>query len=216
VEEAIRGALQAQFPEDAVLGEEGGRSAGSSEMLWIVDPIDGTQCFLDNIPCWCVSIGLVNRRRIVGGLIYDPLHDELFVADTGTATCNGRTMRPSSATDFSLGMVEIGWSTRVAPAATVDFIAALLEAGGIYHRGGSGALALAYVADGRYLAYFEAHMQIWDSCAGAALVSARCLARPKAPTASNPASMGMTNRREIVAISVDPTFGPWLAHSVHA
>ena len=174
VEAFIRNALAERFAGDGFLGEESGSSAiTGGGPIWVVDPIDGTQCFLSGIASWCVSIGLVYEGRIVGGVIRDPCHEETFTAAAGApARCNGRPMRPSKATDWTDGFVEVGWSPRVPPKPTVQFIASLLERGGIYRRCGAGALGLAYVADGRYLGYFEGHMNIWDSCAGAALVQA--------------------------------------------
>jgi myo-inositol-1(or 4)-monophosphatase len=172
VEHFIRAALAERHPDDAFLGEETGRR-GSGDVVWVVDPIDGTQCFLAGIPTWCVSIGLVHAGRPVGGVIHDPNTGETFSGQVGRgAFCNGQPMRPADAADFGAGMTEVGWSTRIAVPPTVRFIERLLDAGGIYHRGGSGALALAYVAAGRYIAYFEGHMNVWDSCAGAALVAA--------------------------------------------
>ena len=172
VEQLIRDALGKYFSGDGFLGEEGGGTV-DAEWTWVVDPIDGTQCFLAGIPTWCVSIGLVHRGRIVGGVIHDPNTAETFsCGGRAGAFCNGRPMRPAAGTNFTFGMVEVGWSPRVTTESTARLIERLLERGGIYHRGGSGALGMAYVADGRYLAYFEAHMNVWDSCAGAALVAA--------------------------------------------
>lgn len=174
VEAMIRAALMKNFPNDAFVGEESGSSvAGKDDPIWVVDPIDGTQCFLSAIPSWCVSIGLIVDGRIVGGVIRDPNADETFVGMLGKdARCNGRVMRPRDVTDFTDGLTEVGWSPRIPAAPTARLIENLLERGGIYRRSGSGALGLAYVADGRYLGYFEGHMNVWDSCAGAALVSA--------------------------------------------
>ncbi|MEQ8393941.1 inositol monophosphatase [Thalassobaculum sp.] len=174
VEELIRGALADRFPDDGFLGEEtgGGGSYGQGP-VWVVDPIDGTQCFLSGLPTWCVSIGLMVDGRIEAGVIVDPCADECFVgALGGGATCNGRPIAPADVSDFQAGLTEVGFSFRVPKAPTVSFIGRLIDAGGIYHRSGSGALGLAHVAAGRYIAYIEGHMNSWDSFAGAALVLA--------------------------------------------
>lgn len=174
VEDLIRGALATRVPDDGFLGEEsGGSGAYDRGAVWVVDPIDGTQCFLSGLPTWCVSIGLMVDGRIAAGVIVDPCADECFVgAIGGGATCNGRPIAPANVADFRAGLTEVGFSFRVPKAPTVAFIDRLIAAGGIYHRSGSGALGLAHVAAGRYIAYIEGHMNSWDSFAGAALVLA--------------------------------------------
>jgi myo-inositol-1(or 4)-monophosphatase len=179
VEDLIRGALAERFPGDGFLGEESGGSGDFGKgPVWVVDPIDGTQCFLAGLPTWCVSVGLMVDGRIAAGVIVDPCADECFsgaVGKDGTgggAFCNGRPIAPAGVADFRSGLTEVGVSFRIPRDPTVGFIDRLLEAGGIYHRSGSGALGLAHVAAGRYVAYIEGHMNAWDSFAGAALVRA--------------------------------------------
>lgn len=177
VEVLIRERLAAAFPGERVIGEEGGDDGseghnGPGGPIWIVDPIDGTQCFLSGIPSWCVSIGMVDDTGGMGlGVIHDPVMDETFTGgpDLG-ASCNGRPMRVREASGFGDGMVEVGISLRRPVDETLAVLERLLRAGGIYHRCGSGALSLAYVAAGRYIGYYEDHMNTWDSCAGVALV----------------------------------------------
>ncbi len=184
VEVLIRERLAAAFPGERIIGEEGGDDGGgddgakggavgnSGQPIWIVDPIDGTQCFLSGIPSWCVSIGMVGETGGMGlGVIHDPVVGETFTGgpDLG-AFCNGRPMRVQEASGFGDGMVEVGVSLRRPVDETLAVLERLLRAGGIYHRCGSGALSLAYVAAGRYIGYYEDHMNTWDSCAGVALV----------------------------------------------
>ena len=174
VEEIIRGALAERFPGDGFLGEEtGGDGDFARGPVWVVDPIDGTQCFLAGLPTWCVSIGLMVDGRIAAGVIVDPCSDECFIgAVGGGATCNGRAIAPADVPDFRAGLTEVGFSYRIPKGPTIAFLERLIDAGGIYHRSGSGALGLAHVAAGRYLAYVEGHMNSWDSFAGAALILA--------------------------------------------
>lgn len=175
VEDHIRAAIEAQFPGDAILGEEGGGDvdpAGDAP-IWVIDPIDGTQCFLSGIPTWCVSIALVAGGQPRFGVIYDPNANEAFAGGPGLGVrCNDRAIAPSQAASFADGMTEIGYSHRVPRDLTVRVIDRLIAAGGIYHRSGSGALSLAYVAAGRYIGYFEDHMNAWDSLAGVAMIQA--------------------------------------------
>ena len=176
VEVLIRERLAAAFPGERVIGEEGGDDGAQGDTetgapIWIVDPIDGTQCFLSGIPSWCVSIGMVDETTMGLGVIHDPVMDETFTGGPNLgAFCNGRPMRVREASDFGDGMVEVGVSLRRPVDETLAVLERLLRGGGIYHRCGSGALSLAYVAAGRYIGYYEDHMNTWDSCAGVALI----------------------------------------------
>ncbi|MCH7635703.1 MAG: inositol monophosphatase, partial [Proteobacteria bacterium] len=102
VEVLIRERLAAAFPGERVIGEEGGDdgAAGDAEgcgakehgggPIWIVDPIDGTQCFLSGIPSWCVSIGMTGETGMVLGVIHDAVMDETFTGGPSLgAFCNG-------------------------------------------------------------------------------------------------------------------------------
>lgn len=171
VEALLRDRLAADFADDRFIGEESGTGGGSGRYSWVVDPIDGTQCYLNGIPAWCLSIALLDGSELAGGLIFDPVHDELFSAVRGGgATLNGRVITASSATTVRDGVVGVGFSHRTSPDAATRFIAELAEAGGMFQRNGSGALMLAYVATGRLLGYVEAHINAWDCLAGIALI----------------------------------------------
>ncbi|UCH74435.1 MAG: inositol monophosphatase [Rhodospirillales bacterium] len=173
VEALIRDRLAARFPEDGFFGEEGGRkdAADSDGGLWVVDPIDGTACFVMGIPVWCVSIAYVDGENVLLGVVYDPNADELFAArrDHG-ATLNGQPIRASDADSFTNGLVGIGYSTRTAPAPVITFLDRLLAEGGMFIRNGSGALMITYVGAGRLLGYYEAHLNSWDGAAAVAIV----------------------------------------------
>ena len=173
VETLIRQRLASCFAEDTFLGEESGNSGAREAcgFTWVVDPIDGTDCFINGIRAWCVSIALVGQGEVQGGVIYDPNAQELYKAVAGHgASLNGKPIHVSTADDLALGIVGVGFSHRVKPAPTLDILGKLLGAGGMYQRNGSGALMLAYVAAGRYLGYYEAHINSWDALAGVALV----------------------------------------------
>jgi myo-inositol-1(or 4)-monophosphatase len=173
VEAMILDRIAARFPGDALLGEETGglQSWDGATPVWVVDPIDGTACFVSGIPVWCVSIALVAGGEIEIGVVYDPNAEELFAVRRGHgATLNGAPMRPSRATSFAEGTVGIGYSPRRAAAPVVEAIARLLAEGGMFQRNGSGALMLAYVAAGRLIGYYEAHINSWDCLAALAMV----------------------------------------------
>ena len=172
-ENLIRDAVAERFPDDAFLGEE---SSAEFELApgkgtWIVDPIDGTQPFINGIRSWCISIAYVEGNTICVGVVYDPTADELYAAQLGKgATINGRSIRAASASSLRDGMVCVGYSNRVPPEATLGPLTRLMHAHGMYHRNGSGALSLAYVGAGRLIGYFEPHMNSWDFAAGALIV----------------------------------------------
>jgi myo-inositol-1(or 4)-monophosphatase len=138
----------------------------------VVDPIDGTANFARGIPHFCISIAYIENGRTEIGAIYDPAHDELYFAGRGTgATRNGQPIAVSSTTAFETASIEMGWSGRVANEAYLETIRNLLTLGANVRRAGSGALALAYVADGRSDGYLELHMNSWDCVAGLLLVA---------------------------------------------
>lgn len=166
----IRQAIADHFPDDAFFGEEGGGSI--SNRLWVVDPVDGTANFARGIPHFCISIAYIENGRAEIGAIYNPAQDELYFAERGAgATRNGRPIAVSATTAFETASVEMGWSGRVSNETYLEAIRDLLALGTNVRRAGSGALALAYVADGRSDAYVELHMNSWDCVAGLLLVS---------------------------------------------
>jgi myo-inositol-1(or 4)-monophosphatase len=170
-EELIVAALTRHFPEDGFLGEEGGLRSGGN-LIWVVDPIDGTDNFLRGIPFWCVSIGLVAEHQALLGYIYNPVTEELFSAVRGGgAFLNGEAIRVSDTADIERARICVGFSYRrpVAPHARV--VKSLLDAHCEYSRLGSGALGVAYTAAGRFDAYWEHHINAWDVAAGLAIVT---------------------------------------------
>ena len=172
-EKLIERAIKGRFGEDAFLGEENPESLvpKPGRGTWIIDPVDGTQPFVNGIASWCVSIAFVEENRFVFGVVYDPNLDELFAARTGGgATLNGRDIKASSAISLLDGLVSVGFSNRVQPEDTLGPLTRLMHAQGMYHRSGSGALSLAYVAAGRLIGYFEPHMNSWDFAAGVLII----------------------------------------------
>jgi fructose-1,6-bisphosphatase/inositol monophosphatase family enzyme len=96
VEQFVREQIEKRFPGDKVLGEEGGGSVDGTR-LWIVDPIDGTANFARQIPHYCISLGLMVDGRLEAGALYEPMHDELFIAERGQgAWLNGNACRSAA------------------------------------------------------------------------------------------------------------------------
>lgn len=169
----LEAAITNAFPDDAFLGEEDPESfvPNPQKGTWIIDPVDGTQPFVNGIPSWCVSIAYVEGTTFKIGVVFDPVNDELFAAKaSGGATLNGRPIHASKADGLEDGLVSVGFSNRVSPEDTLGPLTRLVHRKGMYHRSGSGALSLAYVAAGRLIGYFEPHMNSWDFAASVLII----------------------------------------------
>jgi len=175
-EEAIIKELRRAYPEYAILGEEGGAQPGArggSRYTWVIDPLDGTSNYLHGFPHWCVSIALCEGAEPLHAVIFDPLRNELFTATRGSgAQLNERRIRVSERRDLSGSMIATGFAPRERARADtqLECVKALLHEAEDVRRAGSAALDLAYVACGRFDAYFEAGVQAWDIAAGVLLV----------------------------------------------
>jgi len=173
VERLIIERLKARFPQDAFLGEEGGSSgnaSGTSDALWVIDPIDGTANFANRMPHFCVSIAFMSAGELLLGAIAAPMYGELYRARRGKGTfLNDRAMRVADA-DIQRAIVELGWSSRRPARAYTAMVERVLATGATFQRAGSGALGLAYVADGRTHGYCELHINSWDALAGLLMV----------------------------------------------
>ncbi|MFM7345501.1 MAG: inositol monophosphatase family protein [Tagaea sp.] len=170
VEKLVMGMIREAFPKDDVLGEETGGSK-DTRALWVIDPIDGTANFANGIAHFCVSIAYLHEGREEIGAIYDPIRDDLFLARRGKfATCNGRPMKVSTVTDMGRAQIELGWSPRRPIEAYSGLVEATVRTGASFRRAGSGALGIAYVADGRQDGYVELHINSWDCLAGIVMV----------------------------------------------
>lgn len=170
----IRDRLKQRFPQDGFLGEETGRdSLGTPEAIWVVDPIDGTQPFVNGMTSWCVSIALVVDGVVEMGFVVSPARGELFIGRRGgEATLNGRPIRVAEASSLTQGMLGVGYSPRVPPANFLPLFSRLLHQGGMFVRDGSGALSLCYVACGRLIGYVEMHINSWDCLGAVAIIEA--------------------------------------------
>jgi myo-inositol-1(or 4)-monophosphatase len=179
--------LRAAFPQIGLLGEEGTASADNTEFRWVVDPIDGTVNFASGIPHACVSIALqvqssrfkVQSSKLTGkdqgssystvvGVVYDPFTDELWTAIRGEAArLNGKPIRVSRRRDLAGAIVSIGFSkTRAGVRRAMPYFLWLSRRVRKIRLMGSAALALTYVATGRFDAYIERGISLWDIAAG--------------------------------------------------
>lgn len=169
VEAHIRNRIAETFPEDGFLGEETGGFPGAQ--AWVVDPIDGTANFARAIPHFCVSIAFVANGEVQLGAIVNPVLDETYLARHGRgARRNGLAIRVSDTNDIAATSFEMGWSNREPLERYIAALEGLFRAGSNVRRAASGAMGLAYVADGRSDGYAELHMNPWDCLAGLLLV----------------------------------------------
>jgi len=176
-ERLVIDAIKARFPDDAILAEESGEHAGmlrddgtNNGRTWVIDPLDGTVNYANGIPFYCVSIGLVVDATPVVGVVLDPSRDDLYTATAdGDAELDGAPIRVSTKealSDFVVSLAVIGRGglsreRRIAPQIR------------IHRRMGSAALALAYVANGRFDAFVQnGGLSPWD-IAAAGLIAER-------------------------------------------
>ncbi|MEZ5175278.1 MAG: inositol monophosphatase family protein [Acidimicrobiia bacterium] len=171
-ETAIIAVLRRHRPHDAVLAEEGGGTLVEGRH-WIVDPLDGTVNFVHSIPQVSVSVGLYDGETGLVGVVCDPLRRELFTASSGRgAHLNEDPMRVSSTRELSRAVVATGFPYDHdihADALSVPVREMLRHINGL-RRFGSAALDLAWVAAGRFDAYWELGIAPWDGAAGMVLV----------------------------------------------
>ncbi|GAB5449297.1 inositol monophosphatase family protein [Gymnodinialimonas sp.] len=171
VEDMIRAEITANFPDDAILGEEGGAVGGKSGLTWVIDPIDGTVPFLMGLPHWCVVITLIQGEETLIGVIDVPLAGEQFMARAGQGfTIDGQVFRMDADRRIDQSLIAVGASDRTAPEPAAAVLLGVMRAGGMFYRNGSGANMLASVAAGRLGGYVEGAMNPWDSLAGLLMI----------------------------------------------
>ncbi len=156
-------------PRDGLLGEEGTSTPGSTGVVWVIDPIDGTTNFLYDIPGYGISIGVQVDGAAVAGAVFDPVRLELFSAALGQgATRNGQPISPSSANDLSTALVITGFSYQAEMRREqARILETVLPAVRDIRRLGGAALDLCAIASGRADASYERGLSPWDSIAGA-------------------------------------------------
>lgn len=170
----IRRRIRESFPDDLVLGEEGSddtRHIGTPHATWVVDPIDGTTCFVSGLPSWCVSIACLDEEgHPFLGVIRDPTGAETFSALEGHGvTINGLGVSVP-AKGITDGLVGVGHPRNAPDEPTLTFLRRLFAVGGLFYNSGSASLALAYVAAGRLVGFFESDLRVWDALAGEVLI----------------------------------------------
>jgi myo-inositol-1(or 4)-monophosphatase len=161
-----------KFPDHKLIGEEGNSGNPKGEVEWIVDPIDGTLNFAHGIPHFCISIAARKNEKPLVGVIYDPLREEMFTVEAGKPTLlNGKPQKVSDRSKLSDAILAVGFSKSQD---SIDYALKLYQYYGTAAKKlrvfGSAALDLAYVACGRFDAYIEQSIALWDIAAGELMV----------------------------------------------
>ena len=162
------------YPKFNILAEEKGTIKNSDGSIrWIIDPLDGTTNFLFSIPHFAITIALEKEGKIIAGIVYQPITDELFWAVNGKgAFCNNQRIRVSKRTNFSVCMIGTGIPHN-GMAGQEDYIPGLKtimsQVSGI-RRMGAASLDLVYVASARFDGYWEKNLKIMDIAAGSLIV----------------------------------------------
>ena len=172
-EREIIATVRRSYPDHAFLAEESGAS-GSSDTVWIVDPLDGTTNFLHGFPVFAVSIACQQRGRLEHAVVYDPMRQELFTASRGAgAQLDNRRIRVSRQQGLDGALVATGFPYRANLRYIDAYLAMLKTVMGVtsgIRRPGAAALDLAYVAAGRVDAFWEIGLNAWDTAAGTLLI----------------------------------------------
>ncbi len=171
-QDLITDSLLKKFPQHALYGEEGIVGDQASAYQWVVDPLDGTVNYFYGIPHFCVSIALRYKGEIIVGVIYDPIREEIWKAQKGEKpTLNDKPVRVSERADLAEAVISVGLSkTGVTIEAGLPLLQKMIHRARKCRLLGSAALDMAYVACGRFDAYIEQGISLWDIAAGWILV----------------------------------------------
>ena len=167
-EKIIIKTIKNKFPGHNIISEESGIENKKSEYSWIIDPVDGTSNFSQGIPFFCASIALAKNNKVILGVVYDPLRNEMFLAERGKgAFLNNKKIKVSDKNNIDDAVINSGISSSSnVSVKSLHKTAELFS----YVRGirilGSAALNLCYIASGRLDAFFSQNIQSWDAAAG--------------------------------------------------
>ena len=160
-------------PDDTIVSEEEGGRTGTSDVCWIIDPLDGTTNYTHAFPHFSVSIGIERDRVREVGVIYDPIKDELFSGARGLgAQRNGERIRVSQTRELHRALLAtgFGYDVHTNEVDNLDYFTRFIKRAQAVRRVGSAALDLAYVACGRFDGFWEIHLSPWDVAAGMLLI----------------------------------------------
>ncbi|KAA3636468.1 MAG: inositol monophosphatase, partial [Calditrichaeota bacterium] len=166
--------IKKQFPEHAILAEEGTDKKTSSGFRWVVDPLDGTVNYAHRFPIYSVSIALQYQDQTIVGVVYDPHMDEIFSAGINAgATLNGKKLKVSDEKKLSRSLLATGfaYNIRSAKKNNLGMFSRMMKKAQAIRRLGSAALDLCWVAAGRLEGFWEYYLHPWDTAAAILIVS---------------------------------------------
>ena len=173
IEKKLISRIRTKFPDHDIYGEESGRSGSTREFCWIIDPIDGTISYIHQTPYFSISIALQKNHETIAGAVFAPKLGEIFTAEKGKgAYLNGDHIRTSPQKILGQSLMATGFACIRAGARknNLVYLNKILPDIRAIRRCGSAALDMAYVACGRYEAFWEMNLNIYDVAAGILLV----------------------------------------------
>jgi myo-inositol-1(or 4)-monophosphatase len=173
-EKLLMKSILKKFPNSSIITEESGEFLKRSDLCWVLDPLDGTTNYAHGFPWFCVSIGLLKEGKPQAGVIWNPISKELFSAEKGRgATLNGKRIKVSKTKELRDALLGTGfyYTKGVELKEEMEIFTRMNEFALGVRRPGSAALDMAYVACGRYEAFWERRLSPWDVAAGFVLVS---------------------------------------------
>ncbi|EMR03774.1 inositol monophosphatase family protein [Cesiribacter andamanensis] len=172
-EERLVSGLRQLLPGCGFIAEEGTAQAADEEYKWVIDPLDGTTNFLHGLPPHAVSVGLLQGRELVLGVVYEVIGDELFWAQKGQgAYCNGQRISVSPIDKLSGGLMATGFPYYDFGMMEVylQILNEFMRSSHGLRRLGSAAVDLVYTAMGRFEGFYEYNLNAWDVAAGILIV----------------------------------------------
>jgi len=168
-EALLIGEVQRRFPTHRILSEEAGDLVGRDEHLWLIDPLDGTVNYAHGVPLFAVSIAYAHKGVVALGAVFDPMRDEMFLAERGGgAHLNGRSLKVSAADELVRSLLVTGfpYDTWTSERNNLEYFGRFARLTQGVRRLGSAALDLCYVGAGRFDGYWELSLHPWDLAAG--------------------------------------------------
>jgi len=162
--------IHTHFPDSHIIAEESGETKGANGGIWYIDPLDGTVNYAHHVPIFCVSIAYAFNDVVMLGAVYDPMREEMFIAQRGKgAYLNGKRIHVSATTELQKSLLVTGfpydtWTTEKDNFKRFEKLCKLSQG---VRRFGSAALDGCYVASGRFDGFWELSLRAWDVAAGA-------------------------------------------------
>ncbi len=166
--------IKKRFPDHSILAEEEGEiDSSKNEYQWVIDPLDGTVNFAHDIAMFAVTLGIRDKNTTLSGVVYQPVLNEIFIAEKNKgAYLNGSKLSVTNTKNLKASMLSTGFAYDFYknPNRCIDRFNNILQLGIPIRRMGAAAIDLAYVAAGRFDAFWETGLGPWDCIAGNLLI----------------------------------------------